>query len=440
MNKFSSIVVLLKSKISHDSTAEMGWVLFGQLVTVALSFVIVKILSGMGTKDFGIYVLVLTSAAFLGIIYGPLQQAFIRFYYEYLNKNLIDQYLKTVFKYLRTISLIFLFLVIIFNFLSAFLIEFSEPILFFILAGIYIIAFKVSEFFNSGLNVIRRRKENSILQSLEKIFIIILLLLFLYSKSLTLTNAFISLNASVIVFLFIKIFRFRKYVPLKANLPSNHADLHIKNILVKYSTPFLIWAFAAWLQLNGEKWIINEILTTSDVGIYAMMMMIVNTFVSFPINIINEFITPIIFKQVADVNQMENFKTGHSYILVTIAVALLLTVFSTIFTYLFGKEFIIIISNKTYTLYWYLLPLLCLGTGLFYTGQAQTMLGMVLNKPQKYIAPKISAGVLSVVFNLFLIKYFGINGVAYSILLVGIFYIIYISLVNKSLTKALQET
>jgi O-antigen/teichoic acid export membrane protein len=111
----------------------------------------------------------------------------------------------------------------------------------------------------------------------------------------------------------------------------------------------------------------------------------------------------------------------------------ILTIFSTFVTYFWGKELIILISNKSYTVYWYLLPLLCFGTGLFLTGQAQTVLGMALNLPRKYLAPKISIGIVSIILNLLSIKYFGINGVAYTIMIIGILYVAYIAFVNKKI-------
>jgi len=58
--------------------------------------------------------------------------------------------------------------------------------------------------------------------------------------------------------------------------------------LFRYMAPFLIWGFSGWLQLNGEKWIINGLLSTYDVGIYAAMMALVNGLVIVPNNIISD--------------------------------------------------------------------------------------------------------------------------------------------------------
>jgi len=429
-----SSIDFLRSRFTKDSALEMGWVVTGHLTSVILSFVIIKILSGMGTADYGIYVLVLTAAAFIGIVYGPLQQAFIRFYYDYLNQNLITPYLRIVTKYLFSVSLIFFICVLIFAVFFGAEPGNNLPFYFFLLAGFYIIILKLNEFYNSGLNVIRRRKENAIFQGLEKFSVLIFLLAFLYSENLNLINVFFALNIIAAASLLIKVFVFRKYAG-KSESEINDKSSKIKSNLITYTTPFLIWAVAGWLQLNGEKWIINGILSTSDVGIYALMMNIVTALLALPNTVLGEFITPIIFKNYSDPSNIENVQTGFYYIKFTIIIVAALTAFSTLITYLIGEKLIILLSSMSYTMHWYLLPLLCFGTGLFLIGQAQTLLGMALNKPQKYVFVKVATGILSVFINFLLIEKFGIDGVAYTIIMMGVFYSVYTFFINRRLIK-----
>jgi len=171
-----------------------------------------------------------------------------------------------------------------------------------------------------------------------------------------------------------------------------------------YATPFLIWAVAGWMQLNGEKWIINGILTLKDVGIYAIMMAIVNALVVIPSNVINEFATPIIFQKYADLENIKNMEKGYTYIKIIMLLVFILSIISTVVTYFFAEDLILIISSKDYINYWYLLPLLTFGTSLFYLGQTQTILGMALDKPKKYLPPKILIGILAIVFNFVVYK------------------------------------
>ncbi len=441
MNQFQNIFLLVRSKLNAGSISELSWVFAGQAANVIFSFVIVKILSAMGPKQYGIYALVVTVAVFVGMsFFGPLAQGFLRFYYHYLEKSLSNLFTNLVYRILITASLVLLVgTLILFGVSST--INFSEPAGFFLIAGIYVIAAKLTEFFNSLLNLIRMRKENAILQGSEKLFTILLYLGLMYFKILNLTGVFICLSIIMLMFSAIKHFIFQKNLSTEQNIGNTSlksSKSEMKSELFLYMAPFLIWGFSGWLQLNGEKWIINGLLSTYDVGIYAAMMALVNGLVIVPNNIISDFATPIIFKQYADMRNEENINVGFHYIRLNMLIIFLLTIFSTLITWLWGRELIILISSRDYVVYWYLLPLLCLGTGLFLTGQAQTVFGMALNKPKKYLMPKISIGLFSIVLNFIFIKYFGINGVAYTVLSIGILYVTYIALVNKKIRHAFE--
>ncbi len=436
MSQNQGIYSLIRSKINSASISELSWVFAGQVVNVILSFVIVKILSGMGPREYGIYALVISIAVFVGMsFYGPVAQGFLRYYYHYAEKSLSNIFTGLIYRILVVLSLVLILSVVIFFIVSLF-VNFSQSALFFLFAGLYIVAAKLTEFFNSVLNLIRKRKENSLLQGAEKIFMIFFLFMLLYSKRLFLTDVFAALTFAALSFSIIKFFVFQKFIPAGNKYESGFVKssrVEMRTRLFQYIFPFLIWGFSGWLQLNGEKWIINGLLTTADVGIYAVMMALVNAIVIIPNNIISDFATPIIFQQYSNMNSRQNIVAGFHYIRLNMLIIFLLTLFSTAVTYFWGKEIIFLISNKSYTVYWYLLPLLCLGTGMFLTGQAQTILGMALNLPKKYLIPKIFIGILSVLLNFTFIKYFGINGVAYTVLLIGIFYVIYISLVNRKI-------
>ncbi|HED05933.1 MAG TPA: hypothetical protein ENI61_04530, partial [Ignavibacteria bacterium] len=384
MNQFSEFYKLIRTKINAGSIKEMSWVAIGQLANIIFSFIIVKLLSRMGEENYGIYALVITLAVFSGILfYGPLAQGFIRFYYHYLELNHARKFTKLIYKILLFSILIFLLISFI-SYLVIPLIDHSQPAIFFLLAGVYIITVKINEFFNAVLNLIRKRKENSILQGSEKAFIIMLLFGLIYFKNFMLINVFIILAIVAFFSSSIKFYIFQKYLPdeQKESEVGKPLRLEMRANLIQYITPFLIWGFSGWLQLNSEKWIINGILSTADVGIYAVMMALVNALIIAPNNIISDFSTPIIFKQYSYLMNKKKIKIGYQYIYINILIVFGLTIFSTIITYFWGKELIILISNAGYSKFWYLLPMFCLGTGLFLTGQALTMHGLALNVPK----------------------------------------------------------
>lgn len=436
MKEFGKIFEIIKSKINYNSAFEMGWVVFGQSINVLLGFLIIKLISKIGPEQYGVYALILTIAAILGLFYSSFLQGFLRFYYHYEELNRRDEFVNLMFRFIKLTIVIFVALTILFSCIFS-LYQGGYPLKFFLAAGIFVITSKLSEFFNSILNLIRKRKENALLQVTERTLMIVLLLIFFWQEKLVLIYILFAFSCIYFILAFAKIYTFRKFVPVRSelkNLSDQQKDI-IRKVMV-YISPFLIWGIAGWFQLNGEKWIINGVLSVTDVGIYAIMMAIVNALVVIPNNIITEFTTPIIFKQFSDLSKKENINTGYTYIKINMLIILMISIAATVLTFLWGKQIIRLISSQDYTLYWYILPLLVLGTGLFYTGQAQTLLGMGLSKPQKYIAPKIIIGVGSLGLNLFFISTFGIQGISYSILLIGLLYVIYITLINKKILKA----
>ncbi len=436
MKESGNIYRLIKGKINYNSASEMGWVFFGQSINVVLGFLIIKLISKIGPEQYGVYALILTIAAVLGLFYGSFLQGFLRYYYHYEALNRRDNVVKLMFDFIKLTLLIFIPLSIVISVLFP-LFDNNYSTAFFLGAGFFVVTSKLSEFFNSILNLIRRRKENALLQASERILMIAALLIFLKVQNLVLLDILFAFSFISFTLAYTKISMFRKYIRMnnkEESVQGNQKDI-IKTVMA-YISPFLIWGIAGWFQLNGEKWIINGVLTVTDVGIYAIMMAIVNALVVIPNNIITEFATPIIFKQFADMSNKENIITGYSYIKINMLIILLVTIIATLLTFLWGKEIINLISSENYAVYWYILPVLVLGTGLFYTGQAQTLLGLGLSQPQKYIIPKIIIGVGSLGINFLFISAFGIEGIAYSILLIGLLYVLYITLVNRRILKA----
>ena len=183
------------------------------------------------------------------------------------------------------------------------------------------------------------------------------LLLFIWQDDLILLYILFAFSLVAFLLALTKIYVFRKKIPSTGKtkiLRENQKEI-IHTVMV-YISPFLIWGAAGWFQTNGEKWIINGVLSVTDVGIYAIMMAVVNALVIIPNNIINEFATPIIFKQFADMSNRKNIITGYMYIKINMVIILLITVASTVLTFLWGKELIILISSTDYSVYWYILP------------------------------------------------------------------------------------
>ena len=204
MKELKNIYQTIRNKISYESASEMGWVIFGQSINVILGFLIIKIISKIGPEQYGVYALILTIAAVLGLFYGSFLQGFLRYYYHYEELNLRSEFVNLMFRFIRVTVTLFFILTIIFSLISPML-ESEYSVLFFMAAGLFVISSKLSEFFNSILNLIRKRKENSLLQASERILMIASLLIFLWISKLELLYILFAFSCITFILAFIKI-------------------------------------------------------------------------------------------------------------------------------------------------------------------------------------------------------------------------------------------
>src|SRR5574337_737240 len=167
MKEPGNIYQLLKRKINYNSASEMGWVFSGQSINVLLGFLIIKLISRIGPGQYGVYTLILTIAAVLGLFYGAFLQGFLRYYYHYEALKRRNDIIKLMFDFIKLTLLVFIILSIIISFLFP-VFDNNYTTAFYLGAGLFVIASKLSEFFNSILNRIRKRKENALLQALER--------------------------------------------------------------------------------------------------------------------------------------------------------------------------------------------------------------------------------------------------------------------------------
>jgi len=418
----------LKNVLKHPSLSELAWIIIGQVSSLALGFISIKLLSTMGTEEFGRYALVLTLAALLSaFLYGPADQGFIRHYYDYLNLGLSKTYIRVFFRFLKNAGLLtfvlFIPLVFVVYFLGA------EKISAGIIIGVYLILSSVSNSFTSMLNTIRQRKMNAIVLILERSIIVVLLYLAVRSGNLTSIEAIVIILFSLVVVVCLKGFLLRKRVPeddtvqSTESFKSNQKEIHKK--VIKFSIPFAIWGVMGWLQSNSDRWIIEHYLTTSDVGVFAIMLALTAYMIATPSGAIGQFFQPIIYQKHASNNNIKKLITY--FIISIIGIGL----FATAVSFFFGEKIILLVSNHNFTTYWHILPLLCIGIGFFQVAQALTIHGAIKKTPQIYIMPKIVSGVFAVLSNIFFISKMGIPGAAISICITNILYLSLVAFVNK---------
>lgn len=433
----------LTGPFTWSHAVELSWLCAGQAVSLVLGVVTIKLLTSMGPSNYGTYALIGTIGTLSSsILFGPLEQGFVRFYYDYAKRGMARRFIKLFYRCLCAGG--------IFCALCGLSLVFAGPWtgihlspLLILSATLFVILSCTANPLNPMLNVLRRRRENAILQMLERLLGLLFLFIIFRLMAQTVTAALLALCLTFGLVLAIKSVLLSFLQP--ADEPSNKArqscdHREMIRAVGRFGAPFAIWGLAGWLQSNSERWVILTYLSAADVGIYAVMMTLANYTIAVPQGILSQFATPFIYERFSESAGPGSRRKGSLYLRYFVLSSAILVGFVALTAIMAGRSAIILLSNEHYAKYWYLLPLLCLGTGLFHVGQALCLRGLSLNLPHKYMFPKIVSGVLAVLLNILFVNLLGIHGIAVSVCVGGLLYLLMIAAVNMRIKAATCES
>lgn len=421
---------------------EVAWVFGGQIAMIILGIVSIKILTTMPNSEFGKYNLVLALAALLtSILYGPAEQGFARYYFEYKIAALEDQFFKLITRFLiysgGLILLIFCLFFLTNNFLinsgnSLYNLEFSQVINIII----YIIVSSSNIIFNSILNLLRKRQLNTMLSISERIISLLFFCFIIFFSKLNAQFVLFSINIAATIFLGLKFLKIRQYFS-RGGIEINEEELkkskHYQTQILKFCLPFVVWGITGWIQISSDKFIISHYLNISYVGLYSLFFTITSYLVSTPINMINQLIQPVIYEKILGSSVKEEVNLGYKLLNYALVLIVVFICFLCTFTFFWGDHLILLLSNNNYLYHTNLLPVLCLAVGIFQLAQFYTTFGFIKNKPKIYLTAKIVSGILAIVFNIYFINKYQLPGITLSLLLVSIIYFFLVIYANRKI-------
>lgn len=422
------MIALFREKFSANRQ-EIIFFFGGQAAGVILSFVLIKLIASAGAVVYGEYILITTLAALTGqLYYGPLQQGFIRSYYETDSGRSGSVYHRLISIFLLTGAIVFSVIAILaISIVIPAGLDLYVPMI--LLALWFSVSSKFSEFFSGILNAARLRVFNAVMQTSEKLLSVILVYALIAYKEISTGTVIIVLSLPLLIAGYIKSRRTGWRFSLKTDKELLREKLTKE--LLTYSLPFVIWGAAMWLQLNGEKWIINAFLTPEDVGYYGLMFALTNAFIAIPSNIINDLFLPLIFKNFSA--EGGDRKRGEFYITMSVVSVLLLSAAAFLVFSFAGDWLITFLSTAEYTRYASLLPWLAAGSGLFYAGQALCNKGLAYNRPHLYLYPKVISGIVSVILYYYFIQIYGMTGIIAASVFTGLLYFLLVLIANRKL-------
>jgi O-antigen/teichoic acid export membrane protein len=419
----------VKNNISKRS--EFLWLILGQIISIIFSVVIIKIITKMGTSDFGIYSLILTISALVSaILVGPSEQGFVRYFFSFNKTNDKRRFLNVIYLFFITTGILIIFISILFYFFQ--IIKTPNSLL----IGVFIVLFTFSSFFASLFNLIRKRKLNTFLIIGEKIISTLLLFALKFYGLLNINTVLIVLSFSIFVSIIVRMNYFNSVLEYKFFRDLKFVNLReyliYKKIFI-FSIPLMIWGFSGWLESSSDRWVIANFSNLNTVGVYSLMMTLSSYLIATPIGVIGQYFQPIIFENINNVNSSDGLKKAMDNFIYS---CVGLVVLGVLFSLFFGRIILSFIAID-FTTFWYFLPFFSLSIGLFQIAQAYTIFGMIHEMPKIYLIPKIVLGVVSLILNVVGVYYLQIIGLTISMIVASSIYLVMVLMINRKFKSTL---
>jgi O-antigen/teichoic acid export membrane protein len=426
--------------LQHSQQKSMGeflWLAFGQFFTLLLSLASIKFITSIGPNDYGVFVLLTSLTTIcLAVYFTPYEQAYVRFLYEYSDteskkKLFLRRFLWGIFKSTSTTIGIFLVLLLI-----AHQVSFHNEYLSIIVIAVIILPLANTPL-TGMLNALRLRREVAVLQIAEKALQVCILFFFSLSMNLNYTNVMWAIGTTFFCFMMVRIYILYLHSTDHSTDPQVSQTVlpaQLQKEISLYMGPFIVWGIFTGLQGNGERWIVQSILSTSDVGRYGLAFSLISSTVIMSHNILSQYFTPLIFESFSAKTE-EGKKSGKTMITIfrwTVA----LTVVAFAITYgLFGDIVIRLVSTKDFHVGGWFLFTLTAGIGMFYMAQVETIVGLSLRQSNMYLVPKILASICSIAVYILGCMYAGLLGTSIAVFLVNFAYLLSVLVLNRRLLR-----
>jgi O-antigen/teichoic acid export membrane protein len=203
--------------------------------------------------------------------------------------------------------------------------------------------------------------------------------------------------------------------------------------MLRYAAPFAAWGAFTWLQAASDRWVLQVVRSSTDVGLYS----IVAQLGAYPVILAGAMLTqvaaPIVFSEAGEASDLNRVRNAIHVCAGLAAVTLVFTIALAIVGAMFHDQIFSVLVGPQYRDVSALLPLATLSSGLFVVGQMLSLMPMALGDSRSLLAPKIWTALLAVVLYAVGAKLFGLVGVLWAGLVFACCYNVWVGLVARSL-------
>lgn len=209
----------------------------------------------------------------------------------------------------------------------------------------------------------------------------------------------------------------------------NHPVSPVGKIIISYSWPFAIWGIFGWIHMSCDRWSLQTFYGAEVVGAFAVISQLATFPVAFGSGFLSVLFTPIAFQRAGDIANRQNVASANKILggltcAFILGVVILVSLFS-----VFHYSLVVLISNIQYAKFSFLLPWLTVAWAFFYLGQLLCTFGLLANRPQIYILPKLLSSIIATIGTFYLSAEIGPSGVIWGLTIAGLVYAIWCTII-----------
>jgi O-antigen/teichoic acid export membrane protein len=415
---------------------ELVWVVVGQGLAFCGSFFSVKMLTSvMGPVEYGKLAFGVTLAGVLQMfLYGPLSQALFRYFSVARERAELPSYLSVIKRFHRGLAIVVVAVAVTASAAVALCVS-NEWALVVFFACIYGLATGVLSSFALMQNALRQRKIVAIHQGADPWFraLISLALIYVFRNSgfVVLIGFFC---AAALLDISQALFALRNQ-ELKTALrmsPNPSVQIQYRTELLAYATPYLFAAGINSIGMFGDRWTLQYLFGTGQLGIYAALCQIATAPVSVISGMIMQLMTPVIFERAGSLQSEEQKHRSKRLLIGSIALFICAMAIVGVAFAIFGRTVVAWVSSPEFAEYHGVLWIIFVGMVLFHLAQQSSVVGQIHRTIRRYLPCYALNAISTLVLSFVLGRKFGMTGVAAGLLLSNALYLVSVLIVNRS--------
>lgn len=204
-----------------------------------------------------------------------------------------------------------------------------------------------------------------------------------------------------------------------------------KKKILTYSSPFAFWGIFTTAQVASDRWALQAISGSAEVGIYAVLYQIGYYPIILLTSTLAQTITPHLYEKAGNGEDNNRLNNASAIVYKSAIICLVLTALMAIAAYFVHVFVFNILVGPSYRSISWMLPLMVIAGGVYATGQVVSLAIQSRSNVSILITPKIGCAILGVAGNLLGAYTYGIPGIVTSIIVCSMIYAVWIFVLSR---------